>query len=140
MPICFSPQRPTAGKIEVFPSRVNTHTRNFRHRAVYLYTIEGKKSRRRALGSSAFHLTVVKFLCDLPLVPCRAMAVGVELDLSLGSPLPSCVTRVLEQVVVVVLVVVRFLKRSQSLQIRCHFDSYKIHTCCCSQHVESRSE
>lgn len=58
------------------------------------------------------------------------MAVGVELDLSLGPSLASCVARILEQVVVVVLVVVCFLKRSQSFYICCHFDGEKMHLCC----------
>lgn len=101
--------------------------------------IEGRKSRRRALGSPALHLAVVKFLCDLPLVSGGAMAVRVELDLSLGSPFASCVARVVEQIVVVVLVVVRLLKRSQSFHIRRHLGSgWKEHFCSLDGRVSER--
>lgn len=135
----FFPQRPTAGENKRSFHCVSTHTCNSTQPTVYLYAIEGRRSRRRALGSPAFHLAVVKFLCDLPLVSCGGMAVGVELDLSLGLPLASCVARILEQVVVVVLVVVCFLKRSQSFQICCHSDGERLHLRC-QRRVESRSE
>ena len=94
--------------------------------------VEGKASRRGALGSPALHLAVVKFLCYLPLVPRGDMAVRVQLDLSLGSPFPARVARVFEQVVVVVLVVKRLLERNKAFHICRHLE-----TECCSFHQTS---
>lgn len=82
----------------------------------------GKPSRRRALRALAFHFAVVKFLCKLPLVPRRAMAVCVHLHFSLASPFATGMARVLEQIVVVVLVVASFLKRQESFHVCRHLD------------------
>lgn len=80
-------------------------------------------SRGRALGSSALHLAVVIFFSDLPLVSSGAMAVRVQLDLPLGSALAAGVAGVFVQVVVVVLIVVGLLERSQSFHISRHLET-----------------
>lgn len=89
----------------------------------YPSSIEEKPSTRRALGSPAFHLAVVKFFCNLPLVSCRAMAICVQLDLPLGSPFSTSVAGVLEQVIIVILIVISFLERNKSFHVCCHLET-----------------
>lgn len=79
-----------------------------------------KPSRRRALGPPALHLAVLEFFQDLPLVSSGAVAVRVQLDLPLASAFAARVARVLHQVVVVVLVVVRLFERDQPLDVCRH--------------------
>lgn len=82
-----------------------------------------KPSRRRTLGPPALHFAVVKFLHDLPLVSCGAMAVRVQLDLPLGSPFAPRVARVFHQVVVIVLVVICLFERDQPLDVCRHLET-----------------
>lgn len=81
-----------------------------------------KPSRRRTLGPSALQFAVVKFFHDLPLVPCRAMAVRVQLDLPLASAFAARVARVFHQIVVIVLIVIRLFKGDQSLDVCRHLE------------------
>lgn len=83
----------------------------------------GKPSRGRTLGSPAFHFAVVKFFCYLPLVSRGAMAVCVQLDFSLGSPFATSMTRVFTQIVIVILIVMRFLERNKSLHVCRHLET-----------------
>lgn len=82
-----------------------------------------KPSGLRALGSLAFYLAVVKFLCYLPLVSGGAMAVCVQLDLSLGSAFATGMARVLEQIIIVVLIVIGFFERNKSFHVCRHLET-----------------
>lgn len=91
----------------------------------FILTCKHRKqtSRRGAFGSPTFHLAVVKFLGDLPLVPCGAVAIGVQLDLLLASPFSASMARIFSQVVVIILVVVWFLKGNESFHVCSHLEA-----------------
>lgn len=91
---------------------VEKHAGTCKHRS--------EASGRRALGSPAFHLAVVILLRYFPLVSCGAVAVRVQLDFSLGPSFAASVTGIFVQIIIIVLVVVRFLKRHEPFHVCRH--------------------
>lgn len=51
------------------------------------------------------------------------MAVCVQLDLSLGSSFPTSMARVFTQIIIVVLIVIRFLETNESFHICRHLET-----------------